>query len=141
MDFSFSRTTPGSSNTGAASPSLTLPPQIMQRALAVVSLAFAFSARALNRPVTAAAARVKRLSRDEEIKLADIAQRASRHKLKRDALAAELGRPPTAEEWAGRVKEHKCALARAQRNGRRARPGVEVAADEEDPAMPEMGPL
>ena len=45
----------------------------MQRALAVVSLAFAFSARALNRPVTAAAARVKRLSRDEEIKLADIA--------------------------------------------------------------------
>ena len=93
----------------------------MQRALAVVSLAFAFSARALNRPVTAAAARVKRLSRDEEIKLADIAQRASRNKLKRDALAAELGRPPTAEEWAGRVKEHKCALARAQRNGRRAR--------------------
>ena len=86
----------------------------MQRALAVVSLAFAFSARALNRPVTAAAARVKRLSRDEEIKLADIAQRASRQKVKRDALAAELGRPPTAEEWAGRVKEHKCALARAR---------------------------
>ena len=99
----------------------------MQRALAVVSLAFAFSARALNRPVTAAAARVKRLSRDEEIKLADIAQRASRQKVKRDALAAELGRPPTAEEWAGRVKEHKCALARAQRNGRRARAALVAA--------------
>ena len=92
MDFSFSRTTPGSSNTGAASPSLTLPPQIMQRALAVVSLAFAFSARALNRPVTAAAARVKRLSRDEEIKLADIAQRNGRRARRaRAALVAANG--------------------------------------------------
>ena len=50
----------------------------MQRSFAAISLAFAFSARALNRPVTAAAARVKRRSRDEEIKLADIAQRNGR---------------------------------------------------------------
>ena len=45
----------------------------MQRSFAALLLAFALSARALNQPVTAAAARVKRLSRDEEIKLADIA--------------------------------------------------------------------
>ena len=74
---------PGLSDTAVAN---------MQRALAVVSLAFAFSARALNRPVTAAAARVKRLSRDEEIKLADIAQRNGRRARRaRAALVAANG--------------------------------------------------
>ena len=94
------------------------------RLIPLTCLAIA-AASALNRPVTIR--RVKRLSRDEEIKLAHIAQLASRHKAARDELAAEQGRPPTAEEWARRVKEHRSALARAQRDGRRARAALVAA--------------
>ena len=41
----------------------------------------------------------------------------------------------------GDTRFFSCRVGNRTRNGRRARPGVEVAPDDEDPALPEMGPL